>query len=317
MLWQGGTMTQDVVCAILDAGIDWLTLTEPLASEAGNALHACTMDWLVGSCEAGAGLEPQKPQGFDGAGNEFGFMGVRDGLLMARVSGRNAGDYFAKLMEYGQSFHCTRIDTQVTARYAGGDVRFAQRMHGAIRATERGKALKRQATTVLYQNDFRDTGVSVGARTGEAYLRAYHPLTAGHREYGPEAIRFEVEWKGSRAAKVFRQAAKADGVQYLAASLVQAELLARGVVEPWFQAQNIERPKTDYSPTDNKRRFEWFERSVVPCIERLMQDPAYRVKIHHLYEQARDASGQKRRSAALEVLQGEAAYFKAKEYETS
>lgn len=308
-------MTQDVVCPILDAGIDWLTLTENRETAKGKALHACTVEWLVGSCEGGAGLTPQKPQGFEGAGNEFGFMGVRGDLIMVRVSGRNATDYFVKLMEYGQDFHCTRIDTQVTARYSGNIGNFAQRMHGSVRSAERGKALKRQAAAVLYQNDIRDTGVTVGSRASETYLRAYHPATAGHTEYGSDAIRFEVEWKGDRARKVFAQAAKSDGVQYLSTSLVMGELLARGVVEPWFNSQRVERPKTDFTPSDNERRFEWFERSVMPCIARLMQDDAYRVKIHQLYVNAREESMQNRRSAALDALKGEAAYFAAKDFE--
>lgn len=306
---------QDIVCPILSAGCDWVTFTQKFDSPEGEALRECARDWIAGSCLDGVGLKPQSPQGFQGAGNEFGFMGVREDLLMVRVSGGNASDFLEKSKEYGTGFHPTRIDFQVTAEYSRDDRSFAGRILAAVRRGEKVNGWQSRAKAVLYQGDSRDTGVTIGSRVGESYLRAYHPRSAGHLEFSDRAIRFEVEYKGDRADKAYKMAVKAEGVEYLAASLLQGELRARNVVEPWFSARDIPRLKTDFRPTDNERRFQWFENSVMPALQKLMADPRYSDKIHESYTKSRALALPLKRMAALEAARGEAAYWKAKDFE--
>lgn len=307
--------------SIIDAGIDWLTVTEKTGTPSGEALREITTAFLLDSAEEGAGLRDMAPQGFQGGGNEFGFMGFRDNLIMARVSGRNANEYAERLRKTGEKFHVTRIDLQTTAGYLENVGSFGTSLLGVVRATERRAGKTRRAAAVLYQADKRDTGVSVGRRDSQTFIRCYHPRTAGHLEYDSQALRFEVEYKQDRARTVWAMATKADALQYLAAGQVQGELMKHGINEPWFRAHSFPPVKTDFNPTDNEKRLEWLKTSVGPAMAKLMQNPRYRLQVVQWYNGIAEETGDKQSEATLKRRQAaiaeERVYFEEKDYELS
>jgi len=283
---------QNTTCCgpIVSAGCDWLTLTEREGTNKCKQLETQIDNYLLQSSALGAGLKDSAPQGYHGVGNEFGFRGFRDGIMMVRVSGKNASFFLELLKQTGEQYHVTRIDTQCTIEYPGPVNDFASKLLGGIRQRERRSETVRRVSASLYQSDDRDTGVTLGSRAAETFTRAYHPRRAGHIEFSDNAIRFEIEYKGDRARQVYAMAHHAASVPVLAVSLVTGELLARGVQEFWFGETSIPPVRSDFLPTDQARRFEWFKASVAPALEKLWADEFYCQQVDTLLESIRRRS---------------------------
>jgi hypothetical protein len=188
--------------------------------------------------------------------------------FMIRASGDRADELCAAVAESENcSPRCTRIDLQVTIPLPKNYS--AYKLADALRKSE-WKGREREIT-LIESGDGLDT-VYIGHRTSEDYTRIYV------KEAISRYLRYEVEFKGDKAAQVFTRVCLGGRAAIGSVLLSQfAKMPVTGTVGQTCLGEFLK--DFDYRPlravervTDPSSTMRWMEDSVSPAIYRMLND---------------------------------------------
>jgi hypothetical protein len=257
---------------VLDAGVDWVTLTAPTffspdGPEAAALRNLLRRDWYGG--QAGVDVEVWGWSGYSGL--KFGplAMGARRDGSIVRCSG--PASRLLTSVPWAAGWKCTRLDLQITARVPTGDVdAYITALKGgavAARAGANGRPWKVAHIAGMGDGDT----LLMGARSSALYARVYNKYAeSGFEGDYIGAVRFEIEVKNGVADRLWWKLSGQSGNTVLAQELVVAAMHSRGVYpaidirpapEEWLRTVSRE--------TDADRQLLWLEKSVSGIVRKL------------------------------------------------
>jgi len=256
---------------IVDAGVDWLTLTRPHADDLNPAwadeLKAIIRsDWFGG--QSGVDLNPWAWNGY--SGEQFGplSIGVRPDSVIVRCSG-----YASRYLLRGywdMHWKCTRIDLQATVR-EGRDCDARIRVElGKVLGARSGKEGRPVGVRHIQGYGAGDS-LYVGSRSSPKFYRIYNKeAESGFATEYAGAVRYELEAKNGTAERTFwwlnDNRRHENGVLHL----LDAALRDIGV-DTLEGANYVPSEFWRVVPreTDAERQLAWLEKSVGPVVRKL------------------------------------------------
>ncbi len=256
---------------IIDAGVDWVTLTRSsdvdthptLASELRDIIRS---DWYGGQ----SGID-QTPWGWNGyAGFQFGplSMGSRPDGTIVRCSGYAARYLFRAYWD--MHWKCTRIDLQATVRdERAPDARIRLEL-GEVLGARSGKE-GRPVSVRHIQGYGSGDSLYIGSRTSPKFYRIYNKeAESAQASEFMGCVRYELEAKNGTAERAFwwlvDNARRENGVlELLTSSLrdVGINTLEGGNFVPSEFWRVVPRE------TDAERQLLWLQKSVAPVVRKL------------------------------------------------
>lgn len=198
-----------------DTAVDYLTVTSTIHYEVLRSIAKDAMDFSFWGTPYLA-----KRMQFRGITDGSSFYGETDKgrkIAMYQTSGFESMHMYHQFCDYDRSlFKCTRLDVQITVEY-DSDMRDLFALLVEKKGTYRdstGKSLKWS----MFNNDSGLDTLYIGSRVSEVFRRIYVKEIDGTLY-----LRFEIEYKGKRANKVFQnkvgyrtlQTALLDGLYFL------------------------------------------------------------------------------------------------------
>lgn len=256
---------------VIEAGIDYLTLHTPMWSE----LRPMTPDELISAylvyISSFGGLQYQTVMGYEGNGDNFFFVGVREDGWLRRIAGSAAHVLFDSTFVTGD--RPSRLDIQITVRLDGSvnEVIEAHRIEAQIASELLPKG--RQRKIEQHSDNRGGMTVYVGSRHSDAFGRIYNKYAKTPEDRYNSAVRYEIELHGD-SARVY--------AEMLAQAGERRERAILHYVLDWYRARGVviqvSPTSRDWQPLalqPNRPTEEttliWFKKQVRPAIERLLR----------------------------------------------
>lgn len=260
-------------CELVDAGVDWLTLTtagyfSPESPEAAALRAIVRREWYGG--QAGVDVRPWGWKGY--AGLQFGPLSIgarKDGSIVrcsgpaARLLGR---------MPWSAEWTCTRIDIQMTVRLGGRGpdehIRALEPSALGARAGAKGRPWAVRLVRGYGDGD----ALYLGSRLSPMYLRVYNKdAESGHDPEWLGCVRFEAELKNGIADRTFWRVLGHSVGDTLPLELLKTAFESRGIKLPW-EGNKAPEDWLRVVPreTDAERQVAWLEKSVRPVVRKLV-----------------------------------------------
>src|SRR3982750_3078630 len=154
------------------SGIDWLSIT--LTKDKPNASwwHHCLFMHITGLRTLGYDLKERSMLGYQGWACGNCFIGEREDDYFCQMTGYHANEAFE--LAYRDDAHVSRIDVQVTVKYAVMDYNVAREAYDASMASnELLPSKRRRKIYIICGSDGGDT-LYVGAASSETRVRLYN-----------------------------------------------------------------------------------------------------------------------------------------------
>lgn len=256
---------------IIDAGIDYLTMSIPHSHPKLSEFIWFAEEVIFDMERDGYMYERKKVMQYNGTGNEVFFYGRAGNWDMLRVSGHHSKEIADGLRKRGLTAKPTRVDFQLTTRDGCGNPDFAERLKAKVRRGPTGSKEARRSPVSCFSGASRDTGITIGSRTSQTYIRIYDAHSKHRLRYPAESRRVETEYKGSKAASAWERFMTHGHQNLLAQQLNAGELEKRGILEPWMLEVIPQIPAGMSVKSSDEKTLWWLANQVVPVIKRLMK----------------------------------------------
>jgi hypothetical protein len=249
---------------VVDGGVDYLTCTFTPESK------LTQLEFLVArtkflEIQKGNFESPWAMAGFTGwraGGLEFGLR--HDGVLV-RLSGEVARDWWPKFGKLASN--CSRIDLQQTIMVAN-DWPNTIKTHWREMVSWWQQNTHRPTPSVIAGPTGPQTIYS-GKRSSDVFMRVYHRGSKAGLEERVGHVRYEVELKRDRAARMLALLLSADSPDDVIRSQCCSMLCARGCrLLLKYDAQSCSHVAASKSDVD--KRLAWLKKCVRPSIEQLV-----------------------------------------------
>lgn len=253
----------------LGYGVDYLTATAPVHTEADAALQA-VFD-AIRFDDMAQGYDEKAARALGTVGQQVGpmYLGSEGTYRMLRISGEWASTAVEMLAMMGGKPKITRIDVQVTVGRIYDVADTAERTAEAVRLWQ---AENRQAShpkpRLILGYGQGDT-FNLGSRSSETYIRVYDKSREQSLEGPPWYWRYEVELKGQRAIQAFEMICMSGHTQEACREVVEAYCDARGIPLPWGKSTTWEPAELPRPDTDDEKALTWLKTQVRPTVVRL------------------------------------------------
>lgn len=255
---------------VIDAGVDWLTLTIKKENELSDT---CLSRWYdifyMHRKQHGLATNAAK-LGYSGLSCEGMFIGTRHDGAMLTLSGQTAKELWREVMQPPAT--CTRIDIQVTVRAEGFTIEPSKYVASDAAAANEELPESRQRLIKTVQDNRGGMTCYIGSRQSDSFLRCYHKSAKDPDAYGDGAWRYEVQYNRDVAPGVVERliestARPAD----LACSFVYGWMYTRALMPSWRLAGDIQVVKRETLPlTELDKKLAWLYKQVRPTVETLM-----------------------------------------------
>lgn len=184
---------------LIECGVDYITVTATRPPRSAT-LYDVAKEHL--QREAEEGNEVRRWKGLTYSGYICGSVQLGTGPqgTIARVTGGTAKEAWREL--YHWSSKCTRIDVQATIRVEGDPADRIQQDWETVCA--RWAELKNAKEPKLRVGPLGPETIEIGSRQSERFGRIYDKRKESKLDHYQQAVRFEVEYKGSLAGVVSR-----------------------------------------------------------------------------------------------------------------
>jgi hypothetical protein len=265
---------------LLDIGVDWLTGTTS-DRERGSKLGMVAVDLMRKEEVAGCRPKSWGMAGYQGWSTGSVQTGERDDSIILRLGSVMARSHWR--LAFNQCDGVSRLDCQYTIRSGLAPAKLIAKHYRAAKA-HLGRNL-RPGTVSLFTSSDGSSTLYLGKRSSEQFGRIYDKGSeSGLKEY-EGAVRYEVEFKGSRAQQVADLLYLARE-EFLEVSVrVSTFFESRGVIPPLPSIDSQGNPlpsnfcfPSDLAalprmPTDLERRLIWLGKAVAPfAIDLVSQD---------------------------------------------
>lgn len=253
--------------SLITVGLDWITAVGKGLDATNKLAKIAHLASFEDTGERQREYDRWGAHGYLGWRTKHVRFGTRhDGAVLQLVSG--FADMYKGLI-YSGGFKVTRIDLQVT-------------MSGGILTDSYTLSLYRDLTAASQSNNQRkyslivdtlggDT-LYVGSRSSEQCGRIYDKFaqSKGREEY-KGAYRYEVEFKGDKAASAFAIFGREDVLPETIRDTVMAWFAARNVTVPFAPTENMPSIMTlSKSIGKSARRLQWLQKQIKPIVEQLV-----------------------------------------------
>lgn len=256
---------------IAEAGIDYISMT--MRSDNPNIEQ-----WLV-SCfaylreisPAADELVINRRLGYDGLSYGGSFVGRRERDGIAIFSGSRAKRAYALL--YRADIHVSRIDAQVSYRYAINQPDVAQVARSQVARDNATISSARQRNATLIEDLRGGATCYIGGRTSEQFARIYNKETESGDAAYKNVWRYEVQLKNKLATKLAEQVgSQTYSPEQHAIVFVKQWLRHRGVSVPWkAQGELLPLPRDETRSTQSEARLAWLREQVRPALRQLLK----------------------------------------------
>lgn len=209
--------------------------------------------------------------GYQGYGNEHGFVGQREDGYLRRFSSAAADWMFDKIHEPEDKV--SRLDIQITIKdqYEPNDIIAGHCPSIALKNMELPESRRRRVTE--WKDNVGGYTLYVGSRSSEQFCRIYNKEAESREAEWKGCVRYEIQFSGDSATHYARQLGEwGSDRDILTLELIRHWLADRGVhlvLPATIAAWEFKRPqlaKTDIGTTLN-----WLEKQVRPAIVRLLR----------------------------------------------
>lgn len=260
-----------VECALVDAGVDWITVTQ-FPRFGDEVLTDVAEPMLASERSIGGYIRPWSSYGYEGFHCGRVDVGVRHDGQIVRLSGERARVDWRKV--YRVASGCSRIDLQMTFRILSGGHKEIRKHHRSARR-HRPKAGKPAVVTLVSGTDGACT-LYLGKRSSNKMGRIYDKFAESGLDHYRHCVRFEVEFKGRMAKAIafnlFRQVNDAE----VCSVVLPGFFRMRGVTSRCFgevsypEITALEPFPSEYV-TDVRKSLRWLDVSVRPTVQRLIE----------------------------------------------
>lgn len=253
----------------LASGVDYVTATAPIHSEADASLQA-VFD-AIRFDDMAHGYEEKASRALGTVGSQVGpmYLGSEGTYRMLRVSGSWANDVVEMLAWQGGKPKITRIDCQVTVGRIYDISETATRTADAVRLWQKENRQANHPKPRLISGFGEGDTFNLGSRSSEVFIRVYDKSREQSIEGPPWLWRYEVELKGARANDAFEMLCRSSAIQESARNVVEAYCNARGVPLPWNGVTDWVPCEVPRVNTDDEQKLTWLRTQVRPTVSRL------------------------------------------------
>ena len=261
----------DTLGEVIDAGIDYISLTMPNTNPNIQAWTLAANAYLQEISATGIEMNESRRLGYEGLAVGGSFVGVRERDTAAIYSGERAKSGFDRL--YRPDTHVSRIDMQVSFRFNVTANNIAQVARNSVQRANQRISGARQRNATLMEDLRGGATCYVGTRTSEQFARIYNKdAESGKPEY-ERVWRYEVQLKNKLAVKLAEQLSA--GVYQRsnhALVFVKQWLSHRGVSTPWkSDAELLPLPKVTQQSTQLEEKLTWLRTQVRPTLRVLLK----------------------------------------------
>jgi sugar/nucleoside kinase (ribokinase family) len=183
------------------------------------------------------------------------------------VSGESAASHGGSCLNYAANV--SRLDLQVTTLDAPVGYDWTEYARGRARADAR--CITNQTKLLRIEGDPDGRTFYIGSRKSERFFRVYDKHAESKGTWPAGSWRWEVEYKGGRAAVVASYIrASGPGAESIRA-IVAAAWLSYGVIMPGGTIPANWRDKSPKDQTDDAKRLEWLKTSIAPMVRRMLE----------------------------------------------
>lgn len=250
---------------LISAGVDWLTSTtdEP---KAARRLWTKATFWLNQEASRGNDVRTWTMSGYKGHASGSVQMGERPDGLIVRLGGHMAHDYWREVFELTQ--RASRIDTQYTIRFDVDPAVVIKKLHGQCQRWSKRRKAPRSFS--CYTSSDGSSTLYLGSRESETFGRIYDKWRESKQESNRNAVRFETEWKGTKAKLVATHLASSENVAASCASLTAGVVQDSGG-SSWVSTEAHHTLCVPTLTSDAERRLQWLRSQVRPVVARLLE----------------------------------------------
>lgn len=255
---------------IIDAGVDWLTLTVKKENEQSDT---CLSRWydIFYMHRKRHGLATNAAKlGYSGLACEGMFVGTRHDGAMLTLSGQTAKELWREVIQYPAT--CTRIDIQVTVRAEGFTIEPSKYVASDAAAANEELPESRQRLIKTVQDNRGGMTCYIGSRQSDSFLRCYHKSAQDPDIYGDHAWRYEVQYNRDVAPGIVERLIESTAKPAdLASSFVYGWMYTRGLMPSWRLAGEMQIVKRETIPlTELDKKLAWLYKQVRPTVEALL-----------------------------------------------
>ena len=251
---------------VTSAGIDWLTATFKPGPKAELA-EVFAARWTKARNAQGYQSRDWHWEGYAGQATDGISYGSRYDGLLVRLSSDLAAERASSLLAY--SDNVSRVDVQLTTRDATPGFDWAELVSATARKDKRCEAGITKVSEIQAYPGGHTT--YIGRRGSDRFFRCYDKHSESEGLYLPGSWRWEIEYKGSRAAVVAARLANSPNVPDTSRGIVEQAFLDYGVVVPTVPLPRGWRDTSPRGPTSDERRLAWLQRSVGPMVKRMLE----------------------------------------------
>jgi hypothetical protein len=264
-------MQTDSTLTILDAAVDWLTVTAKRGQRA-DSLIARAHCLLHQAESAGNRVLPFRGNGYKGWRCEGVAYGLRyDGALLSISSGA-AASHWPEVLE--ASDHVTRVDLQTTVCDSTQNAARAEIAYHLMQ--DNRKRAGRPISASLRLNSSGGQTLYLGSKQSDVMGRLYDKGVEKRFAEAGACWRYEVQYRRESAERAIREVSKSEAVHDIVASLVTTFFQTRGVAVPEVAECHASDNPTGESyylskqETGDTRSLRWLSTFVASTVKRLI-----------------------------------------------
>jgi hypothetical protein len=254
-------------CVLSHSGLDYLTAT--CSDAQGQA--KMKLFWARSQPQLERLGFKQKKGGFQGyVGLSCGplFLGQRHDGMAIRASGPLASELF-EAADW-QTWHPTRIDTQVTVRLPEYADDLAQLIADERAAQAKKSGIKLTPKQLLHRGYGEGDTLDIGSRHSPRFGRVYDKQKQSDDAVYAQCWRFEVEFKKLMAPKVVEALGAAEDPGQTIIDIVAGQFADWGVYLPLSDSPLCIPGSIGRREPDTDRSMVWLAAQVAPTVERLL-----------------------------------------------
>lgn len=254
------------------ASLDWATLTSPMAPDEAREFHSYARDYMQREQARWAQVKEAKLGAYVGikVGDTAWVKRKADGHEMLIASGDVANRLVEDVIAHGVNARPTRIDCQATARCSRPAWYYPETCRAVIHATGLESGRKRRKKISLFDSDRGNTGLTIGARSSQSYLRIYD-WDAKHGDRANATLwRHEAEFKADKARAFLEGYRNSQNRAPYCAGVMKATLASVDVPCSWLSDVEAVQVVVGRKITTDEKRLFYIRKVVAPMLQTLV-----------------------------------------------
>jgi hypothetical protein len=256
---------------IVEAGIDYLAMSLSVTAEGYEGWAASARDAIGLLAQHGNVPRVGGFRGYDGVWCGGGFVGENEREGFLSVPGSWASRLWGST--YHRSAHYSRLDLQVTVRYAQFDKELSKKCYQQASALNEERPLRQRRKLRILEDSDGGSTLYVGSRKSEHFCRLYNKMAASDDPAYADCWRFEVELHNDSATAASTYLYEGSRSQPRAvSSTVWHYFTERGILAPWEREseENAVLPRS--APrSDIETKLAWLGAQVSPTVRLLLE----------------------------------------------